>query len=1662
MRTRPNSYRDTSFFIRRGVLSPTRLALISLIVFGLAFALGYTATAKAPNMVKSMLPGSLVQSPLIEPVPIHPILPLLHLTAAIEPVVYTDRPNYFPGETALITGSGFSPGEVVTLQVRHADDTAEGGAGHEPWSVVADSFGNFTTSWFVDPDDSAGSTFLLTATGNSSGLVAETTFTDGSANLDGCANGDFGAPELCTGANWENGNLNAGKSHYFEGDSVPYRTIFENLTAGNTYTITIEYDTTQGGDHAFDYLTSFDRTEPTPGNDPCTRKVGGSVVTICDPLTSVTTPIPIDPNVTAGQDGNLGTPGDNITQIPGVFTLFNGNALSVLNPGSAYTLSGTYAGNSSTSLKVQFTATSNIAVLAWGAHISTRLDWGTANSAIAINGSPYHIRLTQIVCSGAGEQCNVGNQDHQLAAGAVFFPIQLTIIKETNPDDAQVKQFNYTTTGSNLGPFSLTPPNGITPAQTQFNLLDTTQRTVTESDPHAAAPQFNLTGLSCSQTDGGLGVGSLSTDTGTRTVTFTPKEGQFISCTFTNAEDLEATRGRIIVDKVTVPTDATLFTFTPSYNGGGTFQLADATTPNNSGLLMPGTYTVTETANTDYSTTATCTSSLGDPADDPTSAIHLAAGETVTCTFTNTKKPKLTVTKILVPSNDTGKFNLQIDGVTEASDVGDGGSTGAKVVSIGAHTVGETAGTGTSLGDYTTVIGGDCDASGNVTLAAGANKTCTITNTRRPKLTVTKILVPSNDTGKFNLQIDGVTEASDVGDGGSTGAKFVTVGSHTVAETAGTGTSLGDYTTVIGGDCDASGNVSLAAGANKTCTITNTRKPKLTVTKILVPSNDTGKFNLQIDGVTQASDVGDGGSTGAKVVSIGSHTAGETAGTGTSLGNYTTVIGGDCDAAGNVSLAAGDNKTCTITNTRKPKLTVTKILVPSNDTGKFNLQIDGVTQATDVGDGGSTGAKFVTIGAHTVGEAAGTGTTLGNYTTVIGGDCDAAGNVSLAAGDNKTCTITNTRKPKLTVTKILVPSNDTGKFNLQIDGVTEASDVGNNGTTGAKFVTVGAHTVGETAGTGTSVGDYTTVIGGDCDAAGNVSLAAGDNKSCTITNTRKPKLTVTKILVPSNDTGKFNLQIDGVTEAANVGNNGSTGAKFVTIGAHTVAETAGTATSLANYVSVIGGDCDAAGNVSLAAGDNKTCTITNTRRGTIIVEKQTNPDGAAGSFTFTGDVAGSVSDGGQLTLNNVAPGSYKSIESDPTPGFDLTSISCDDGASATPSTTNLGTRTAYFKVDPGETVKCTFTNTKRGTIIVEKQTNPDAAAGNFTFTGTAAGSIGDGGQITVNNLVPGTYYSTEADPTPNFDLTSIVCNDANSTGDLTTRKATFRLEAGETVKCTFTNRKRGAAQVVKTFNGGALGANSFTFQLRSGASPAAAGTILETGIANSGNGGTINFATKLVPGTTYQMCEQMQPGWLTTLGPPLYSVFNPSGDNSVVCTDFTVNAGETKVFTINNQPPPGGMGLTIGFWKNWASCANSNGGQKPTLDRTVNLKTLDYGDLVLTDTNSNPDVANICTQLVSLLNKSTLTGKKMASDPIFNMVAQLVASDLNVLAGAGQSVTVMQLRDCAHALLDAIHFNGNSYNKLTAAQINLANCLAVQLDRYNNNLSVGPCAGCGP
>jgi hypothetical protein len=285
---------------------------------------------------------------------------------------------------------------------------------------------------------------------------------------------------------------------------------------------------------------------------------------------------------------------------------------------------------------------------------------------------------------------------------------------------------------------------------------------------------------------------------------------------------------------------------------------------------------------------------------------------------------------------------------------------------------------------------------------------------------------------------------------------------------------------------------------------------------------------------------------------------------------------------------------------------------------------------------------------------------------------------------------------------------------------------------------------------------------------------------------------------------------------------------------------------------------------------------------------------------------------------------------------------------------------------------------------------------------------------------------------------------------------------GTTFQCTFRNVKKGKADVVKTVGDPPLppaGDQVFTFQLRSGASATSTGTILEAKNATAANGGIIAFATLLSPGNTvYQLCEIVMPGWTTTLGPPLYAVYNPGGDNSVVCTDFTVAAGETKSFAIRNIPPPGGLARTIGFWRNWTSCAKSSGKQDPVLDETVNGATVAIGNVVMTDTNPDPAIASFCVTAVRLLSKQDIaTGQQKSSDPAFNLAAQLLAAKLNILAGAGWCPAAIAAIDAAQDLLDgppptyAVSFTGTGSYPKTGTFATTANSLAKTLDKYNNN-----------
>jgi hypothetical protein len=609
------------------------------------------------------------------------------------------------------------------------------------------------------------------------------------------------------------------------------------------------------------------------------------------------------------------------------------------------------------------------------------------------------------------------------------------------------------------------------------------------------------------------------------------------------------------------------------------------------------------------------------------------------------------------------------------------------------------------------------------------------------QLTVTKKLVPSDDPGLFDLKVDGVVKKADAGNGGTTGALTLDAGSHSIGEAAGTGTSLDKYSSATkctdSGGADVpitDGKINLATDAKVTCVITNTRNTgTITVEKSLVPSSDPGLFNLLIGGDKYATDVGDGGTTGYQTFNTGTYAIDESAGTDTSLSDYTNDLA--CEDSkgpvkindGKVDLAKDQKIDCTITNTRNTgTITVDKNLVPSDDPGLFNLSIGGKDYATDVGDGGTTGKQTLNTGSYTIGETAGTATTLNDYTTKLACQ-DEEGpvtvkedKVNLTDAQNITCTFTNTRNTgTITVNKSLSPASDPGLFNLAIAGKDYATDIGDGGTTGKQTLNTGTYAITESAGTNTTLDDYTSKLA--CDdgeesipvTEQGVKLLSGQDITCTFTNTRLTgTVKLVKSLSPASDSGRFNLQLDGATQAAAVGDGGASGTLSVNTGSHTISEVAADGTSLADYTSSasceVGGQVIASGEVttlevSVASEQAVTCTFTNTRKeippppnGTITIVKNVS-SGPAGSFAFTGSLGDFTLTGGSSTSFSRPAGSYSVTESAAS-GFVLESIVCSDAGEAGGSSSISGTA-ATISLQAGETVVCTWTNGPSGAVV---------------------------------------------------------------------------------------------------------------------------------------------------------------------------------------------------------------------------------------------------------------------------------------------------------------------------------------------------------------------------
>ena len=117
-------------------------------------------------------------------------------------------------------------------------------------------------------------------------------------------------------------------------------------------------------------------------------------------------------------------------------------------------------------------------------------------------------------------------------------------------------------------------------------------------------------------------------------------------------------------------------------------------------------------------------------------------------------------------------------------------------------------------------------------------------------------------------------------------------------------------------------------------------------------------------------------------------------------------------------------------------------------------------------------------------------------------------------------------------------------------------------------------------------------------------------------------------------------------------------------------------------------------------------------------------------------------------------------------------------------------------ISKNDVVSCVFTLSQRGSIVIAKVTDPVSSTLSFDFTsnisGTASFTLTNSITKTISGLAPGTYAVTETVPA-GWILQDLVCDDgasaSPSSGDTATGEATIKIEAGETVTCTYTNQQ---------------------------------------------------------------------------------------------------------------------------------------------------------------------------------------------------------------------------------------------------------------------------------
>ncbi len=331
----------------------------------------------------------------------------------------------------------------------------------------------------------------------------------------------------------------------------------------------------------------------------------------------------------------------------------------------------------------------------------------------------------------------------------------------------------------------------------------------------------------------------------------------------------------------------------------------------------------------------------------------------------------------------------------------------------------------------------------------------------------------------------------------------------------------------------------------------------------------------------------------------------------------------------------------------------------------------------------------------------------------------------------------------------------------------------------------------------------------------NISITTANSKEFGVAQyrvkctPRKGKLTINKVSI--GDTGVFSIvatPIVGSSVNYSIATSvGTSQSQDVPPGTYAISETPPAGWVLNSI------QCGNANNATavVSSDTETTCTVTNTKqvagKGTIVIDKIASGGDGITPFNFTTTGVGlsefsltPPANGSVVvpkTFANLTPGEFQVIET-PVPGW-TTTVKCeeDKGIDSTTTQPNF----ANIKVEADETVRCTYTNTRNGSITINKTTTGGDGTFAFATTGTGLSNFNivtaaGAGTRTFNDLIPGNYSVAESVPA-GWSLTNLVCSTGGTPAGNT---ANITLAAGANVTCTFTNSNTTKTpEVIKRF-----------------------------------------------------------------------------------------------------------------------------------------------------------------------------------------------------------------------------------------------------------------------